>query len=171
MLSEKMREALNVQINKEIYSAYLYLSMATHFESVSLPGFANWQKVQAQEEMVHAMKFYGYVNERGGKVDLLPIEGPPTTWDSALAIAEHTLKHEQLVTSLINGLVKLAREEDDYATESFLKWYIDEQVEEEASAGAVVEKIKLAGDKGGGIFMLDREMGARIFTPPAGSEG
>ena len=171
MLSEKMREALNVQINKEIYSAYLYLSMATYFESVSLNGFANWQKVQAQEEMVHAMKFYGYINERGGKVDLQAIEAPPTTWESALAVAEHTLKHEQLVTSLINGLVKLAREENDYATESFLKWFIDEQVEEEASAGAVVEKIKLAGDKGGGIFMLDREMGARVFTPPASAEG
>ena len=167
MLSEKMQKALNMQINKEIYSAYLYLSMAAYCESINLKGFAGWMTVQVQEELSHVQKFFNYVLERGVKVNLQPIDGPETEWDSPLVLFEHVYKHEQFVTSLINGLVKLAREEDDYATESFLKWFIDEQVEEEASASEVVEKIKLAGDRGGGLFMLDRELGARVFTPPA----
>ena len=166
MLSEKMQEALNIQINKEIYSAYLYLSMAAYCESINLKGFASWMTVQVQEELSHAQKFFNYLPERGAKVILQPIDGPQIEWDSTLAVFEHVYEHEQLVTSLINGLVKLARAEDDYATESFLKWFIDEQVEEEASASEVVEKLKLAGDRGGGLFMLDRELGTRVFTPP-----
>lgn len=167
MLSEKMQEALNTQINKEIYSAYLYLSMAAYCESINLKGFANWMTIQVQEELNHAQKFFNYLPERGGKVNLQPIDGPKTEWDSPMAVFKHVYEHEQLVTGLIHGLVKLAREEDDYATESFLKWFIDEQVEEEASASEVVEKLKLAGDRGGGLFMLDRELGTRVFTPPA----
>jgi ferritin len=166
MLSEKMQEALNIQINKEIYSAYLYLSMAAYCDSINLKGFANWMTIQVQEELSHAHKFFNYLPERGGKVTLQPIDGPETEWDSPLAVFKHVYEHEQLVTGLINGLVKLAREEEDYATESFLKWFIDEQVEEEASASEVVEKLKLAGDRGGGLFMLDRELGTRVFTPP-----
>ncbi len=166
MLSEKMQEALNIQINKEIYSAYLYLSMAAYCESINLKGFASWMTVQVQEELSHAQKFFHFLPERGGKVNLQPIDGPETEWDSPLAVFKHVYEHEQLVTSLIHGLVKLAREEDDYATESFLKWFIDEQVEEEASASEVVERLKLAGDQGGGLFMLDRELGTRVFTPP-----
>ncbi|MEA1928381.1 MAG: ferritin [Candidatus Auribacterota bacterium] len=166
MLSEKMQEALNIQINKEIYSAYLYLSMAAYCDSVNLKGLSSWMTVQVQEELSHARKFFNYLPERGAKVILQPIDGPQIEWDSPLAVFEHVYEHEQLVTSLINGLVKLAREEDDYATESFLKWFIDEQVEEEASASEVVEKLKLAGDRGSGLFMLDRELGARVFTPP-----
>jgi ferritin len=167
MLSEKMQEAINIQINKEIYSAYLYLSMAAYCDSINLKGFASWMTVQVQEELSHAQKLFNYLPERGGKVILQPIDGPETEWESPLALFKHVYEHEQFVTSLINGLVKLAREEEDYATESFLKWFIDEQVEEEASASEVVEKIKLAGDRGGGIFMLDKELGARVFTPPA----
>ena len=166
MFSDKMQEALNIQINKEIYSAYLYLSMVAYCESINLKGFANWMTIQVQEELSHAQKFFNYVGERGGRVILQPIDGPETKWDSPLAVFEHVYKHEQLVTGLINGLVKLARAEDDYATESFLKWFIGEQVEEEASASGVVEKLKLAGDRGGGLFMLDRELGTRVFTPP-----
>jgi len=166
MLSEKMREALNTQINKEIYSAYLYLSMAAYCESINLKGFANWMTIQVQEELSHAHKFFNYLPERGGKVNLQPIDGPETEWASPLAVFEHVYEHEQMVTGLINGLVKLARAEEDYATESFLKWFIDEQVEEEASASEVVEKLKLAGNQGGGLFMLDRELGTRVFTSP-----
>ncbi len=167
MLSEKMQEALNTQINKELYSSYLYLSMAAWCESVNLSGFAGWMTVQAREEVSHAEKFFGYLNERGGRVLLQPIAGPPTEWGSVREVFEQVLEHERLVTSLINGLVKLARSEDDYASEAFLQWFVSEQVEEEASASAAVEKLKLAGDRGGGLFMLDREMGTRIFTPPA----
>ncbi len=167
MLSEKMQEALNTQINKELYSAYLYLSMAAWCESVNLGGFANWMTIQAREEVSHAEKFFGYLNERGGRVLLQPIEGPPTEWGSVLEVFKQVLEHERLVTSLINGLVKLARSEDDYATEAFLQWFVTEQVEEESTADGVVERLKLAGEKGSGLFMLDREMGTRVFTPPA----
>ncbi len=167
MISEKMQEALNVQINKELYSAYLYLSMAAWCESVNLSGFANWMTIQAREEVSHAEKFFGYLNERGGRVLLQPIEGPPNEWGSVLEVFEQVLEHERLVTSLINGLVKLARSEDDYATEAFLQWFVTEQVEEESTADGVVERLKLAGEKGSGLFMLDREMGTRVFTPPA----
>jgi len=167
MLSEKMQEALNVQINKELYSAYLYLSMAAWCESVNLSGFAGWMTTQAREEVSHAEKFFGYLNERGGRVLLRPVEGPPTEWGSVLEVFEQVLEHERLVTGLINGLVKLARSEDDYATEAFLQWFVTEQVEEEATADGVVERLKLAGEKGSGLFMLDREMGTRVFTPPA----
>ena len=170
MLSKKMEEALNIQINKELYSAYLYLSMAAYCESINLGGFANWMKIQTREEVSHAQKIFDYVAERGGKVTLQPIDGPETEWESPLALFEHVFKHEQLVTGLINDLVKLARQENDYATESFLRWFVDEQVEEEASASGVVERMKLAGDRGGGLFMLDREMASRVFTPPAGEE-
>lgn len=167
MISEKIQEALNIQINKELYSAYLYLSMAAWCESVSLSGFANWMTVQGQEEVSHAQKIFGYLNERGGRVLLQPIDGPRTEWGSVLEVFEEVLEHEQFVTGLIHGLVKLARSEDDYASETFLHWFVTEQVEEEASATAVVEKLKLAGDRGGGLLMLDREMAARVFTPPA----
>lgn len=167
MLSEKMQSALNTQINKEIYSAYLYLSMAAYCEAKNLKGFANWMTVQVQEELSHAGKFFNFLADRGGKIILQPIDGPETEWDSPQAVFEHVYRHEQIVTGLINELVKLAREENDYATESFLKWFIDEQVEEEASASEVLEKIKLAGDRGGGLFMLDRELGSRVYTPPA----
>lgn len=170
MIKENMQKAINQQINAEMYSAYLYLSMSAYFESINLKGFANWMKAQAQEEMVHAMKFYDYINERGGRVLLTVIEAPPTQWDSSLAVFEYTYKHEQKVTGLINDLVNLAISEADHATNNFLQWFVAEQVEEEASADEVVQKLKLAGDRGGGLFMLDQELGQRVFTLPTATK-
>jgi len=167
MIKEKIREALNQQLNAELYSSYLYLSMAAYFESINLKGFANWMRVQTQEELVHAMKFYDFIIERGGKVVLSSIEGPPTEWASPLAVFEHAYEHEQKVTGLINNLVDLSAAEQDHATSNFLQWFVAEQVEEEASADEVVQKIKLMGDASGGLFMLDRELAQRVFTPPA----
>jgi ferritin len=167
MLNNDMEKALNAQVNAEMYSAYLYLSMSAYFQSKSLGGFAGWMRVQAQEEMVHAMKLYDFINERGGRVILEPIEAPQTAWDSPLATFEAVYEHEQKVTGLINDLVELALEKHDHATHIFLQWFVSEQVEEEDSANDVVEKIKLIGDAKGGLFMLDRELGQRVFTPPA----
>lgn len=167
MLKPRMQDALNEQINKEYYSAYLYLSMSSYFESVNLSGFAKWMNAQYQEEIQHVLKFFRYIVERGGRVLLQPIEGPPTEWDSPLAAFEAAYGHEVLVTGLINDLVDLAVAEYDHATNNFLQWFIEEQVEEEASTDGVVQQLKLAGD-GGGLFLLDRELGQRVFTPPAG---
>ena len=169
MLSEKLQDALNGQLNAELYSSYLYLSMSAHFQSINLGGFANWMRVQAQEELVHVMKFYDYVNERGGRVTLGPVEGPPTEWKSPLAAFEHAYEHERKVTGLINDLVDMAAEERDHATGGFLQWFVTEQVEEEATADAVVQKLKLVGDAGSGLFMLDQELGLRVFIPPVDS--
>jgi ferritin len=166
MLTKKIMQALNGQINAEIYSAYLYYSMSAYFESVSLPGFSNWMKMQAQEEMFHATKFVDYVNERGGRVILEAIEKPPFAWDSALQVLEAVLKHEQKVTGLINALVDLANLEHDHASAIFLQWFVLEQVEEEAGVGVVLGKLKLINNDSSGMFSLDQEMGQRIFTPP-----
>jgi ferritin len=166
MLNNDMEKALNAQVNAEMYSAYLYLSMSAYFQSKSLGGFASWMRVQAQEEMVHAMKIYDFINERSGRVILAPIEAPPTEWNSPLATFEAVYEHEQKVTGLINELMELALEKHDHATNIFLQWFVSEQVEEEDSANDVVEKIKLVGDAKGGLFMLDRELGQRVFTPP-----
>jgi ferritin len=167
MLSDKMEKALNGQLNAELYSAYLYLSMAAYFEAAALPGFANWMRVQVQEELLHATKFFDYVNGRDGRVTLAAIDGPPTEWDSPPAAFQHVLAHEQKVTGLIDGLVNLAAAEKDHGTHNFLQWFVGEQVEEESSANAVLQKVKLAGDSGGGMFMVDRELATRVFTPPA----
>ncbi|MGD8230156.1 MAG: ferritin [Desulfobacteraceae bacterium] len=167
MISEKMQEALNGQLNAELYSSYLYLSMAAYFLDLNLGGFANWMRVQAQEEDMHAMKFYNFINERGGRVLLKPIDGPPTEWDSPLAAFEAVLEHEQKVTGLINDLVELALAEHDHATNIFLQWFVTEQVEEEDSANDVIQQIKMIGEAEGGLFMLDRELGQRTFTAPA----
>jgi ferritin len=167
-----MQEALNKQINAEIYSAYLYLSMSAHFQSVNLAGFANWMRVQWQEELAHALKFYDYVNERGGRVVLQAVEAPPSAWDSPLALFEHVYQHEQKVTGMINKLVDLAVEARDHATNNFLQWFVAEQVEEEASANDVVQKLKLVGDDASALFMIDRELAQRVFVqPPTATEG
>jgi ferritin len=171
MISKKVEEALNGQINAELYSAYLYLSMEAYFESVSLPGFATWMRVQTQEELMHTMKIYGFVNERGGRVLLKSIDQPPTEWESPLAVFEASYKHEQKVTGLINDLVNLAIEQKDHATNSFLQWFVNEQVEEEDSADQVVQKLKMIKNDPGGLFLVDRELGQRVFTPPAAAEG
>ncbi|MHC4787773.1 MAG: ferritin [Planctomycetota bacterium] len=167
MLSDRMQEALNEQARAEFYSAYLYLSMSACFESINLPGFAHWMQVQAQEEAGHAMKFYNHVIERRGRVRLMAIDAPPQEWDSPLAAFEAALAHEQKVTGLIDDLVKLANEEGDNAAATFLQWFVTEQVEEEASADDVVQKLKLIGDAAGPLFMLDSVMASRM----AGGEG
>jgi ferritin len=167
MMDEKMQEALNKQLNAEIYSAYLYLSMSAYFQSVNLGGFANWMRVQWQEELAHGLKFYDYVNERGGRVVLQAVEAPPSEWDSPLAVFEHVYEHEQKVTGMINKLVDLAVEVRDHATNNFLQWFVSEQVEEEASADEVLQKVKLVGDDASGLFMIDRELTQRVFVAPA----
>ncbi len=167
MLSKKIEESLNKQCNAELYSAYLYLSMSAYFQSINLAGFANWMRVQAQEEQMHGMKFYDFVVERGGRVLLKAIEAPPTEWKSPTEVFENVYKHEQKVTGLINDLVNLAISEKDHATNNFLQWFVKEQVEEEASADEVLQKARLVADHPNGIFMLDRELGSRVFTPPA----
>ena len=161
MLSEKMENALNGQLNAEMYSGYLYLSMNAYFKSINLDGFANWMYYQAQEELAHAMKFYEFIISRGGRVRLAQIDAPPDTWDSPLAVFEATLEHEQKVTGLINDLVEKALEEHDHASNIFLQWFVSEQVEEEESVGGVLEQIKLMGEAKGGLFMMDRELAKR----------
>jgi len=165
MLGKNIAKALNQQVNAELHASYLYLSMAAYFESIDLAGFAAWMRAQVQEEMMHAMKIYDFINERGGRVILTAIEAPKVNWDSPLAAFEDTCAHEAKVTELINKLMNLAVKEGDHATQVFLQWFVTEQVEEEATAGSIVNKIKLAGD-GGGLFMLDNELGQRVFVPP-----
>ena len=161
MLSEKIQAALNGQLNAELYSSYLYMSMNAYFKSVNLDGFANWMYYQAQEELTHAMKFYDFINSRGGRVKLAQVDAPPSEWISPLAVYEATLEHEQKVTGLINDLVEMALKERDHATNIFLQWFVTEQVEEEESVGGVLEQLKLMGEAKGGIFMIDRELARR----------
>ena len=170
MIGKKMQEALNEQINAELYSAYLYLSMAAYFESANLPGFANWMRIQTQEEVAHAMKFYDFVNQRAGRVTLKAIDQPQTEWQSPLAAFEAVYKHEQKVTGLINNLVNLAVQEKDHATNNFLQWFVNEQVEEEESAADIVGKLKLIESDTQALYMLDKEMGQRLFHPPTQNE-
>jgi len=166
MISKRMEEAINKQINAEIYSAYLYLSMEAYFNSVNLKGFANWMNVQVQEELSHARIFFDYLNERGGRAELFTIEVPPKEWKSPLDAFEATYRHEQKVTALINNLMSIAVEEKDYATMNKLQWFVDEQVEEEGNDVKIIEELKLVGERGNGLFMLDRELSQRTFTPP-----
>jgi ferritin len=156
-----MQDAMNEQIQAELYSSYIYLGMAAYFDSENLPGAAHWMRLQSQEEVEHAMKFYEHINERGGRVALKAIKEPPFTYDSALAVFEAAYAHEQKVTGLIHDLYKLALAENDYPALSMLQWFVDEQVEEEESALAVVEKLKMIGDNKMGLFMVDRELAQR----------
>jgi len=144
--------------------------MSAYFESINLPGFANWMKIQAQEELTHAMKIFRFVNERGGRVLLTAVAKPETEWKAPLNAFEDALAHEQKVTAMIDNLVDIAMEEKDHASRSMLNWFVDEQVEEEANASEIVEKLKLIGDKGHGLLMLDRDLATRVFvdeTQPA----
>ena len=165
MISEKMQAAINKQINAEAYSAYLYLSMGAYFDSLNLDGFSNWMKVQAREETDHARRFYDFLIERGGRVALQSIEGPPTEWKSAQAAFEAAYEHECKVTGMINDLVALAREQNDNPSLTLLQWFITEQVEEEASTERIARELKLVGDNGQGLLMLDRELAQRVYTP------
>jgi ferritin len=162
MKSSKVEQAINKQINAELYSSYLYLSMAAFFESLDQQGFARWFRIQADEEYAHAMKFFDYLHNIGGKVKLSPIEGPKTDWDSFLTVFKETSKHEQEVTKSINDLVDLAIAEKDHATVNFLQWFVSEQVEEEATAEQNVRKMEMIGDSKSGLYMLNRELGSRV---------
>ncbi|MCH5215625.1 MAG: ferritin [Muribaculaceae bacterium] len=167
MLNKKVEDALNAQINAEFWSAYLYLAMAMHFESTGRAGVANWFKMQFKEEQAHAEILINYVNQRGGKVILKPIDEVPESWESPLAAFQHTLTHEQKVTALINNLYAIAEAEKDYATCDRLAWFVSEQVEEEDTAQQLIDKFKLIGNDGMGVYMLDQELAARTFTTPS----
>lgn len=166
MISEKMEKAFNEQINKELYSAYLYLSMQAYFERLNLTGFVNWMSVQVQEEQAHAMGMYNYLNERGGKVELLAIEKPDADWSTPLDVFKHVLEHERYVTSRINILMDVADEVKDRATLSFLDWYLKEQVEEENNVGGILAKLELIGDDKHALLLLDKDMATRTFVAP-----
>jgi ferritin len=161
MLKEKVEAALNNQINEELYSSYLYLSMAAFFESQNFSGFSNWMRIQSHEEYGHAMKIYNYILERDGNVNLQKIEAPKVNWKSQLEAFEDALKHEQKVSKSIYDLVELSFGEKDHATNTFLQWFVNEQVEEESTSLKIVERLKLTGDNKGALFMLDRELGMR----------
>lgn len=162
MIKSKMEAALNQQINEEMFSSYLYLSMAAYFESVNLMGFGQWMKLQAQEEMFHSMKFFNHIVERGGSVQLLAIKEPKNSWDSPLQVFEEALEHEFFITSCIDKLMDKAIEEKDHAARNLLTWFVDEQMEEEASFSEVLEKLKMIGEHKQLLLVQDKEMGARV---------
>lgn len=166
MINAKLEEEFNIQINKELYSEYLYMAMKTYFESINLTGFVNWFEVQMQEEHAHAIGMYNYMNERGGKIDLRAIDKPIVEGNSPLTIFEQVLKHEQFVTSRINTLMDVAEEVKDRAALSFLDWYLKEQVEEEANVGKVLATLKLIGDDKKGLLMFDKDLATRTFVAP-----
>lgn len=167
MLNKKIETALNEQINEEMFSSYLYLSMSAYFADINLNGFANWMRVQSQEEMAHAMKIFDYVCERGGKVILKAIAQPESKWKNTLEVVDETMKHEMKVTALINKLADLAVTEKDHATGNFLQWFVTEQVEEEANVTDLLNQLKMIKGEGPGLFMLDRELKTRVFVPIA----
>lgn len=160
-LSKTVQDAFNEQLKHEFYSAYLYLSMSAYCTSVNLPGFAHWMRVQAQEEAGHAMKIYQYVEDRGGRVALQAIGQPPVDFKAPLEVLEQVRQHEQMVTGEINRLYALAAQEKDYASQTFLQWFLTEQVEEEKMSTQLVETLKLAGDNRSALLMLDKELGQR----------
>ncbi|HUV24658.1 MAG TPA: ferritin [Methanomassiliicoccales archaeon] len=160
-MNDRIEKAFNEQLNAEVYSSYLYLSMNAYFHSINLPGFANWMLVQAQEELQHGMKFYDFIVDQGGRVILTTIEGPQLKWDSPLAAFEHQQAHEKKVTGLINKLVDLAIKVNDHAAHEFLQWFVKEQVEEEANARDLVAKATMVCDDGPGLFILDRDLASR----------
>jgi ferritin len=164
MMSKVLQEALNEQINLELSSAYLYLSMSAHFEGENLGGFANWMRIQYHEETAHAMKFYKYVYDRGGKVTLKAIPQPIIKFKTPLDVFNLVLEHEQKVTVSINKLYELAVKDKDFATQSSLKWFIDEQVEEEKNAADIINMLEMIGDSSMGLVMADRQLGARKGT-------
>ncbi len=165
MISEKMQDALNEQMNKEFYSAYLYLAMSAYCNTIGLPGFSNWMRQQYEEETLHVTKMYDYILDQGGKVHLKKIEEPPKEFGTPLEIFEETLQHEQFVTGCINELMGMAFDERDYATQTFLQWYVTEQVEEEANVNDILAPLRMVGDDKGGLMMIDQQLAQRL--PPA----
>ena len=166
MISDKMNAALNEQVNKEIYSAFLYMAMSSHSNTIGLKGFAKWFMVQYHEEMFHAMKIYEYIHSQGGKITLLPIAQPPDTFESPLDMFTKTLAHEQMVTQSFNNLMDLAIELKDHATRIFLQWYVTEQVEEEENDNEIIDQLRLIDGNPQGLMMLDRELGQRGANVP-----
>ena len=166
MINEKMQNAFLDQINKELFSEYLYLSMKAYCLEKNLLGFANWFDVQVQEEHAHAMGMFNYLNERGGEINLMAIDKPVFNGKNTLEIFEEVLKHEEFVTSRINALYDVAEEVKDRAAMKFLNWYIDEQVEEEASVGGVLATLRLIGDDKNALLLLDKDLATRVFNPP-----
>ncbi len=167
MLKERIEKMLNDQMNFEMYSAYLYKAMGAYCDSIDLSGFANWFKIQGKEENFHTEKIYDYLLERGGRPFFTAIEAPKKDWESLKAAFENTLEHEQLVTEKVNTLMTAAIEENDHATRSFLNWFVDEQVEEESNTDRIIKQLKLLEGSSQGLFMMDKEMALRVFTPPA----
>ena len=165
----KMQKAINDQVNFELYSSYIYLSMSSYLKSLNLNGFAHWMEIQVQEELAHAMKLYNFLQERGGAVEFQEIPKPKKEWNSPLAAFKNALDHEQIVTSRINSLVDLALDLRDHATNAHLQWFISEQVEEESNVLGIVQQMKLAEGSPNGLFMLDRELAQRVFVPPGTS--
>ena len=167
MITDKMQDAFNEQVTAEFFSAHLYLSMSTYLDSIDLPGFANWMRIQYQEEVSHAIKIMDYVIERDGRAIIAGFENPQTEWKSVLEVFEAAYAHEQKVTGLINSLMDIAIEERDHAAQIFLQWFINEQVEEEASVKGVIQQLKMLGNSKAGLFQINRELGTRTFTPIA----
>lgn len=167
MISKKIEDALNAQINAEFWSAYLYLAMACHFESVGRKGVANWFRVQFKEEQAHAEILINHVTARGGRVELRPVDGVPSSWETVLDAFIATLDHEGKVTASINALYALAEEEHDFATRQMLNWFVAEQVEEEDSVRDIIDNLRLIGDSGVGLYQIDSELGSRSYVAPA----
>ena len=161
MISKTIQNAINDQIKHELASGYLYLAMAAHFEAANLPGFAAWMRKQSEEEQSHAMKFYAYLHDRGGRVELQAIEQPPREWKNAMAVFENVLAHEQKVTGMIHQLYALALKENDYATQVQLQWFITEQIEEEKNASLIIEQLKMIEDRGTAVLFLDKQLAKR----------
>ena len=167
MLSKTLEKALNEQVNSEYYSAFLYLSMSSYFESVNLLGMAAWMKTQYEEEIMHAIKIFDMIADMEGKVELKPIKGPPIEFESPLDVFTKSLEHERKVTGMINNIYSLARKENDYAVQSALQWFIDEQVEEEKAALEIVKQLKMIGDETTPLLMLDSKLGSRELKTEA----
>ena len=167
MIKENLNLALNKQINEELASGYVYLSMSSYFEANDYPGMAKWMYAQYEEEVIHAMKFFSYINERSGRVILDTIARPESNWGSPLEVFEEALKHEEHITDCINSLVDLSIEMKDHATTNFLQWYVAEQVEEEATVNTIIGNFKLIKNSNNGMFMLDKELGQRAVAAPA----
>ncbi len=170
MISEKMCAAMSDQVVAEFYSAYLYLSMSAYFDAAGLKGFAQWMKVQAGEELAHGDKIFNFIAERDGQIRLSAIEAPPAQWKSPLAAFIAAYQHEQKVTAMINQLVTISRAEQDYASESFLQWFVNEQVEEESTAKGIVDQLNIIDNHPQALLMLDRELGQRTAAAPAATE-
>jgi len=167
MISSNMAEILNKHMNAEFYSSYLYLSMSAYASSMGWKGCSNWLYIQAQEEMIHVQKIYGYIDDQDARIELYAIDKPPVEFGSPLELFGGVLEHERKVTGLVRGLMTAAVKEADHATETFLQWFVTEQTEEEKSCRDILDRLRLAGETGPGLFMIDNELAARVLTPPA----